>query len=89
MKKLKRKALEKKLHSAIENVLKDNKAKSKNKTEKAVNKSIRRIAKNTDIKKISVAVKKNKKISLNGVKIKPEAVAIISPDENKKQTVTL
>ena len=61
MKKLQRKVLEKKLYSAIENVLKDNKAESKNKTEKAVNKSIRRIAKNTDIKKTSVAIKKNKK----------------------------
>ena len=89
MKKLKRKALEKKLHSAIENVLKDNKAESKNKTEKAVNKSIRRIAKNTDIKEVGVSAKKNKKVRLNNGKIKADAVAIISPDENKKQTVAL
>lgn len=89
MKKLKRKALEKKLYSAIENVLKDNKAESKNKTEKAVNKSIKRIAKKTDIKKISVAAKKNKKTSLNDVKIKTDAVAIVSPDGYKEQTVTL
>ena len=59
MKKTNRKALEKKLHTAIENVLKDNKAASKNKTEKAVNKSIKRIAKKTDLKKISVAVNEN------------------------------
>ena len=88
MKKLQRKVLEKKLYSAIENVLKDNKAESKNKTEKAVNKSIRRISKTTDIKKINVAVKKNKKASLNGAKIKTDAVAIVSPDENIKQTAT-
>ena len=60
MKKIKRKALVKKLHSAIEKVLKDNKAESKNKTEKAVNKCIRRIAKKTDLKKINVAQKKIK-----------------------------
>lgn len=89
MKKLKRKALEKKLYSAIENVLKDNKAESKNKTEKAVNKSIKRIAKKTDIKKISVAAKKNKKTSLNDVKIKTDAVANVSPDGYKEQAVTL
>lgn len=58
MKKIKRDELEKKLHTAIEKVLKDNKAESKNKTEKAVNKSIKRIAKKTDIKKIRVAAKK-------------------------------
>lgn len=80
MKKLQRKALEKKLYSAIENVLKVNKAESKNKTEKAVNKSIRRISKTTDIKKINVAAKENKKIKLNGAKIKTDAVAIVSPD---------
>ncbi len=89
MKKTKRKALEKKLHIAIENVLNDNKAESKNKTEKAVNKSIKRIAKKTDIKKISVGVNENKKTSLNGVKIKTDAVATFPPDGNKGQTVTL
>ena len=60
MKKLARKALEKKLHTAIEKVLKDNRAETKNKTEKAVNKSIKRIAKKTDIEKKSIAVKKLK-----------------------------
>ncbi len=80
MKKLQRKALEKKLYSAIENVLKENKAESKNKTEKAVNKSIRRISKTTGIKKINVAAKKNKKLSLNGGKINTDTVAIVSQD---------
>lgn len=85
MKKIKRKALEKKLHTAIEHVLKNNKAESKNKTEKAVNKSIKRIAKNTDIKKISVAAKKNKKSGLNGVKIKTDTVAIVSATRGKSK----
>ena len=59
MKKIKRNALEKKLHTAIEKVLKDNKAETKNKTEKAVIKSIKKIAKKTDLK-ITVAAKKKK-----------------------------
>ena len=83
MKKINRKLLEKKLHTAIGKVLQDNEAESKNKTEKAVNKSIKRIAKKTDIKKINVAVKQNKNPSLNGVKIETDAVAIFSPDGNE------
>ena len=59
MKKIARKALEKKLHTAIEKVLKDNRAETKNKTEKAVIKSIKKIAKKTDLK-IIVAAKKKK-----------------------------
>jgi len=59
MKKIKRKPLEKKLHTAIEKVLKDNKAETKNKTEKAVIKSIKKIANKTDLK-ITVAAKKKK-----------------------------
>lgn len=59
MKKIARKALEKKLHIAIEKILKDNRAETKNKTEKAVVNSIRKIARKTDLK-ITVAARKKK-----------------------------
>ena len=75
MKNIARKALEKKLYRAIENVLKDNKAETKNKTEKAVNKSIKRIANKTDLKKKSVVAKKNNGTSLKSRKIQTAAVA--------------
>ena len=74
MKKIARKALEKKLHTAIESVLKKNKAEAKKKTEKAVNKSIKRIAKKTDIKKKSVA-KKTKITGLKSSKIQTGTAA--------------
>ncbi len=67
MKKKERKALKEKLHTAIEKVLKDSKAALKNKTEKAVFKSIKQIAKKTDIKK-NISTKKD--AGLNSDKIK-------------------
>lgn len=59
MKKIARKALQKKLHIAIEKVLKDNSAASKNKTEKAVVKSIKKIVKKTELKTIVAPKKKS------------------------------
>ena len=83
MKKIVRKALEKKLYNAIENVLKDNKAESKNKTEKAVNKSIKRIANKTDLKKKRVAAKKKKGTGLKSRKNQTAAVAKVSLNKKK------
>ena len=54
MKKKERKVLKGKLLTAINKVLKDNKDELKSKTEKAIKKSIKQIAKKTDIKKKSV-----------------------------------
>ena len=62
MNKKERKALKEKLCTAIEKVLKDSKAELKNKTEKAVTKSIKQIARKTDIKKKSVSTKKKKPV---------------------------
>ena len=59
MKKAERKVFEKKLQIAIEKVLQDNNAETKTKTEKAVVKSIKKIAKKTDLK-ITIAAKKKK-----------------------------
>ena len=59
MKKTERKALEKKIHTAIEKILKVSKAILKKKTEKAVNKSIKKIVKKVDKNKNDTAAKKN------------------------------
>jgi hypothetical protein len=52
MKKTERKVLRGKLLSAVTKVLKENKDELKNKTIKAINKSIKQIAKKTDKKKL-------------------------------------
>lgn len=57
MKKAERKVLRGKLLTAVKKVLKDNKDELKDKTLKAINKSIKQIAKKTDKKKIVVAAK--------------------------------
>lgn len=57
MKKKERKVLKGKLLTAIKKVLKDNKDELKNKTAKAIKKSIKRIALKTDKKK-KVAIEK-------------------------------
>ena len=57
MKKKERKVLKGKLLIAIKKVLKDNKDELKNKTEKAINKSIKQIALKTDKKKEIVTEK--------------------------------
>lgn len=58
MKKTERKALEEKLLTAIKKVLQDNKTQLTNKTEKAIKKPIKKIAKKTGINKKSVSTKK-------------------------------
>lgn len=57
MKKKERKVLRDKLLIAVNKVLKDNKDELKNKTIKAINKSIKQIAKKTDKKEKVVAAK--------------------------------
>ena len=57
MKKKERKVLKGKLLTAIKKVLKDNKDELKNKTEKAIKKSIKQIALKTDKKKKIVLAK--------------------------------
>lgn len=59
MKKKERRVLREKLLTAIKKVLKDNKDDLKNKTEKAILKSIKQIAKKTDKKKKVVLKKVN------------------------------
>lgn len=68
MRKLARKVLERDLHTAIEKVLKDNKAETKIKTEKVVIKSIKKIAKNTDLN-ITVAVKKKQDVLARQIQV--------------------
>lgn len=58
MKKKERKALEEKLLASINKVLKDNKAVLKNKTEKAIKKAIKQIAKKSNKIKDTVSTKK-------------------------------
>ena len=55
MKKKERKALKKKLLTAINKVLKDNKDDLKNKTKRAIKKSIKQIVRKTDKKKKSTS----------------------------------
>jgi hypothetical protein len=62
MKKIDRKVLEQKIYVAIEKVLTVNKAAFKNKTEDAIHKSIKKIAKKVDLKEV-VSKTKHKKIS--------------------------
>jgi len=62
MKKIDRKVLEQKIYVAIEKVLTVNKAVFKNKTEDAIHKSIKKIAKKVDLKEV-VSKTKHKKIS--------------------------
>ena len=57
MKKKERKVLKGKLLTAINKVLKDNKDELKSKTEKAIKKSIKQIARKTDKKKEIVPAK--------------------------------
>ena len=57
MKKKERKVLKGKLLTAINKVLKDNKDELKSKTEKAIKKSIKQIARKTDKKKEIVLAK--------------------------------
>ena len=58
MKKKERKVLKAKLLTAINKVLKDNKDVLKNKTAKAIKKSIKQIVKKTDKRKNKVSAKK-------------------------------
>lgn len=60
MKKIDRKVLEQKLYVAIEKVLTVSKAVFKNKTEDAIHKSIKKIAKKVDLKKVGSKTKHKK-----------------------------
>ena len=71
--------LEENLLTAIKKVIEDNKAFLTNKTERAIKKSIKQIAKKTDKKKNSVSTKKNNEAGLNSDKIKTDAVTTVSP----------
>ncbi len=62
MKKIDRKVLEQKLYVAIEKVLALSKAIFKNKTEHAIHKSIKKIAKNVDLREIETKSKKTPKV---------------------------
>ncbi len=60
MKKTERKVLEKKLYEAIEKVIEDNKGVLTKRTEKVINKSVKKIAKKFSNKKKSVSKKEIK-----------------------------
>jgi uncharacterized membrane protein YgaE (UPF0421/DUF939 family) len=71
MKKTERKVLRAKLLTAVKKVLKENKDELKDKTIKAINKSIKQIAKKTDkLKILVVATASSNKISKNKNKAK-------------------
>ncbi len=61
MEKIDRKVLEQKLYVAIEKVLAVSRAVFKNKTEGAIHKSVKKIAKKVDLKKIESKPKRKKK----------------------------